>query len=296
MIMSGLKLAVVVAVVAYVMYMVVVDPVDYGSLKNMRVVVCGASAGIGEQIAYEYSKYGARIVITARRAELLEKVANNCIMLGAGDVHVVPLDLSSEISAEKLVNESVSLLGGIDVLILNHIVGYYGHWTSKSTRQLSLVEQMFKVNTLSYINIATYSLSHLEQSKGRIVVVSSFAGKMGIPFVAPYSATKHALHGFFESLRHDLHYSHSNISVTVCTLGFIDTDSAKQRAGNVVKLVPLAKVDETAMAIIRGGVLRQREVYHPRSLALALYVRQFFPRVLDYIIRYVHDETAIVEQ
>ena len=294
--MSGIKIAVFLAVAAYIMYTVVVDPVDYASLKNTRVVVCGASTGIGEQIAYEYAKYGARLVITARRAEILEKVAEKCRQLGAGDVHVVPLDLSFEISAEKLVNESVSLLGGIDVVILNHIVGYYGHWTSKSTQQLSHVVQMFKVNTLSYINIATYALPHLEQSKGSIVVVSSFAGKIGIPFVAPYSATKHALHGFFESLRHDLRYSHSNISVTICVLGFIDTQSAKQRAGNVVKAVPMARVDETAIAIIRGGVLRQREVYYPRTLVLAQYIRQFFPRLLDYIIRYVHDEAAIVEQ
>ncbi|XP_062502140.1 hydroxysteroid 11-beta-dehydrogenase 1-like protein [Corticium candelabrum] len=293
--MSGIKIAAVVALSAYLIYTVIVDPVDYKALKGQRVVVCGASTGIGEQIAYEYSKLGARIVITARRAEVLKEVAAKCRELGAEEVYSIPLDLSLVESAERLINESVTLMRGIDILVLNHIMGYYAHWTSKSVEKLELAEKMFKVNTLSYINIATYALQHLEESGGSIVVVSSFAGKMGIPFTAPYSATKHALHGFFESLRHDLYYSKSNISVTICVLGFIDTESAIQRAGDTVK-VPLLSANETAVAIIRGGALRQREVYYPRSLVLALYVKQFFPRFLDSIMRYYHDENAIMNR
>lgn len=292
--MSGIKIAVVLALAAYLVYTVVVDPVDYAALKRHRVVVCGASTGIGEQIAYEYSKLGANVVITARRADALKTVAEKCKELGASDVHFIPLDLALQESAEQLMNKSVAIMGGIDVVILNHVFGFYGHWTSKSTEKLGLVEQMFRVNTLSYINIATFALPHLEESRGRLVVVSSFAGIVGIPFVAPYSATKHALHGFFESLRHDIYYSHSNISVTMCVIGFIDTEAAVQRAGNVVTL-PLASATETALAIIRGGALRQRDVYYPRSMVLALYIRQFFPRFLDSVIRYVHDETAVVE-
>jgi short-subunit dehydrogenase len=68
----------------------------------------------------------------------------------------------------------------------------------------------------------------LEASRGRLVVVSSAAGKLGLPRVAPYAATKHALHGFFDSLRHELREKASNVTVTMAVLGSIDTVSAKQ--------------------------------------------------------------------
>ena len=86
----------------------------------------------------------------------------------------------------------------------------------------------FDVNTFSFIALATAALPELEVSRGTIVAVSSMAGKMGLPAVAVYSGSKHALHGFFDSLRHDLINSGSNVSVTTAVLGSIDTNSARK--------------------------------------------------------------------
>ena len=97
-----------------------------------------------------------------------------------------------------------------------------------SQRQLAIVRQTFDVNTFSFMSLATAALPVLEATGGAIVVVSSMAGKMGLPAVAAYSSSKHALHGFFDSLRHDLANSRSNVSITTAILGSIDTESAKK--------------------------------------------------------------------
>ncbi|XP_065832980.1 hydroxysteroid 11-beta-dehydrogenase 1-like protein [Oscarella lobularis] len=281
-----------VALAVYVLY----DPNDYATLlAAKRVVVCGASTGIGEQLAYVYSTYGARLVITARRESMLQAVAAKCRQLGAASIDYVPLDLAESDSARILVDFAQSSMGGIDVVVLNHIIGYYAPWNAKSIAKLDFADKILRVNTWSYMSIATHALSALETSRGSLVVVSSFAGKVGAPFTEPYSASKHALHGFFDSLRHDLYFQKSNISITLCVLGNIDTETAMNRVGKVVTLEWLS-ANRTAEAIVKGGARREREIYYPVSLSFALYLHTFFPRLVDAIIHQVHDPSQFDKQ
>ncbi len=158
-------------------------------------------------------------------------------------------------------------LGGMDTLILNHIMnsgeaydsrGWLGAGGGDWQRQLAIVRQTFDVNTFSFMSLATAALPELEATGGAIVVVSSMAGKMGLPAVAAYSSSKHALHGFFDSLRHDLVNSRSNVSITIAVLGSIDTESAKKGTtlpdgSPALPNVVWSPADECAAAIARGG-------------------------------------------
>jgi corticosteroid 11-beta-dehydrogenase isozyme 1 len=115
-------------------------------------------------------------------------------------VHVIPGDLSSREASERVIATAIDAMGGLDYLVLNHITNSrYGLWTQQPNHDF--VEEMFDTNTLSYIWMANAALSTLQASGGQIVVVSSLAGYVGVPFTAVYAATKHALRGFFNALR-----------------------------------------------------------------------------------------------
>lgn len=256
---------------------------------GLRVVVFGASTGIGVEIAREYARHGAHLVLVARQEDVLKSVARQCEELGATGVHVLRADLSSRsgnmVAAERALG---ALSGHVDVVVLNHVLGWWGWWLSNSSATTSqhfdTVEQMFAVNTLSYIYLATLLLPALETSKGRLIVVSSGAGQMGLPKVSPYAATKHALHGFFDSLRLELQDKHIPVSLTLCVLGRIDTEVQRNNVGGAeLSHVPAANVTLTAQAIVTAGNERVRMLFYPPSQGLAIVsmLRPLFPALFD---------------
>lgn len=259
--------------------------------RHARVLVAGASTGIGEQLALRYARSGARLVLSARGKEALEAVAFACREAGAESVLVIAKDLSTDENSRALVDEAVAHLGGLDVVLLNHIKPYLRRWAVEGDKNdLDAMRTMFEVNTFSYIAIANYALRHLEASErgGRLGVVSSGAGKMGLPWVAPYAASKHALHGFFNSLRHDLPRQ-SNTSITLAVLGSIDTPRARANTDGVLSssTVTWHPSSDCASVIVDGVTARLRDVYYPHADMLAattLYA--FVPSLIDRIARY----------
>ena len=184
-------------------------------------------------------------------------------------------------------------MGTIDIIVLNHLMPYYGRWTADS--DLAKVPQYFAVNTISYINIATLLLPELQKTNGSIIVISSFTGVLGLPRVAPYSANKHALHGFFDSLRQDLALGdYKGISVTLFVLGFIDTENAAQiTKGTPVESVAREPVDECALAIVKGGATRKRQVYFPWYLSVVETLHYFFPKFVESIVQIASHEKPL---
>ena len=129
----------------------------------------------------------------------------------------------------------------VDVLILNHVVGFYEDWGARIMRghsggsldaDLAFVDKIFQVNLLSYVYISSYALPALAATGGRIIAVGSAAGRQGLPRVAPYSASKHAVFGYFDSLRQDLVASEDpglrGVSITTGVLGSFDTETARE--------------------------------------------------------------------
>lgn len=254
---------------------------DPESLKGVRVLVTGASTGIGEQVAYHYARFGAQLVITARREHVLQQVAEKCLSLGAQKALYISADMSSDSDPDLVVSFALDQLGGLDHLILNHIgPSPFSMWDG----DVAHIRWIMKVNFFSYVQMAWRSLPALEQSGGSLVVVSSLLGKMPSPFVAPYSSTKFALNGFFGSLQHELAMKKSNVSLSICTLGLIDTDNAMEKVKGKTE-VPAYPASEAALNVVIAGATRQPEVFYPWFTYIISVVKDWCPCITNYSIR-----------
>lgn len=244
-------------------------------------MVTGASTGIGEQIAYHYARFGAQIVITARREKVLQQVVEKCLSLGAQKAFYMAADMAIETDPEKVVDFAVEKLGGLDYLVLNHIgPSPFAMWDG----DVEHTRWLMQVNFFSYVQMAWKALASLEQSKGSLVIVSSLLGKMPSPFVAPYTSTKFALNGFFGALYHELAMKRSNVSISLCTLGLIDTESAMEKVRGVTS-VPAYPASEAALNIVITGATRQQELFYPWFTYVASVIKDWFPSITNYIIQ-----------
>ncbi|XP_023773755.1 corticosteroid 11-beta-dehydrogenase isozyme 1-like, partial [Cyanistes caeruleus] len=158
------------------------------------------------------------------------QVVRRCLELGAASARFVSGTMEDTAFAQHVVREAQTSLGGLDMLILNHVgASYFGFFDG----DVEHVRKLLEINFLSYVAMTTSALPMLKESEGSIVVVSSMAGKVGFPFTVPYSATKFALDGFFSSLRQEFTIQNINVSITLCILGFIDTG----KSSSVVSLL-----------------------------------------------------------
>ncbi|KAK2526497.1 hypothetical protein Q9233_008267 [Columba guinea] len=241
-------------------------------LKGKRVIVTGASTGIGEQMAYHLARMGSHVFITARTEAKLQKVN------GKLSTHTC----MSTVLHTQIHEGQSHTAGGLDMLILNHVgASYFGYFNG----DVGHVRKLLEINFLSYVAMATSALPMLKESGGSIVVVSSMAGKVGFPFTVPYSATKFALDGFFSSLRQEFAIQNVNVSITLCILGFIDTDSAVRAAADVLLVAPAPR-EECALEILQGAALRRRELYYRYGgTRLPLLLRDWAAELLDYLVR-----------
>ncbi|MBL8156651.1 MAG: SDR family NAD(P)-dependent oxidoreductase, partial [Anaerolineae bacterium] len=174
------------------------------------VLLTGASSGIGEQIAYQLAEQGARLMLTARRADRLAAVAQVCQSRGAQTTFLA-LDLTDPAAAERLVNETVQHYGRIDMLLYNAGGGHPGRFDALPN--LESIQTEIALNYLGLIACVHHALPHLKQTRGRLVAVASFGGLMALSGSAGYNAAKHALRGFLNTLRVELRGT--GISVTV---------------------------------------------------------------------------------
>ncbi|XP_009894596.1 11-beta-hydroxysteroid dehydrogenase 1 [Dryobates pubescens] len=251
-------------------------------LRGKRVIVTGASSGIGEQMAYHLARMEAHLLLTARTEAKLQKVVEQCLKLGAASASYVSGSMEDTTFAEMVVREAENTWGGLDMLILNHIGRTYFNYFDGDVEH---VRKLLETNFLSYVAMTVTALPMLKESEGSIVVVSSTAGKTGTPFAAPYSATKFALDGFFSSLRNEFIMEKVNVSITLCILGYINTESAVQAVSHIIQGTPAPKED-CALQIIRGAALRQRELhYPPRLVGILLLLRALAPDFLDSLTR-----------
>ncbi|KAM9520395.1 11-beta-hydroxysteroid dehydrogenase 1-like [Guaruba guarouba] len=251
-------------------------------LRGKRVIVTGASSGIGEQMAYHLARMEAHLLLTARTEAKLQKVVRRCLELGAASARYVSGSMEDTTLPDVVVKEAENTWGGLDMLILNHIgYSYFNYFDG----DVGHVRKLLEINFLSYVAMTVSALPMLKESDGSIVVLSSMAGRIGTPFIAPYTATKFALEGFFSSLRQEFIMENVNVSVTLCVLGYIDTENAVQAVSHAVRDKPAPK-EECALEIIKSGALRQRELhYPPRLVGNLLLLQAIAPDFLDSLIR-----------
>jgi short-subunit dehydrogenase len=228
---------------------------------GLVVVVTGASQGIGKAICLELARQRPKLVLAARDEAALERVAAACSAAGA-ETLVVPTDVTFEAACRRLVERAALRFGGIDMLVANAGMSMWSRLGE--VEDLGLYERLFRLNVLGCVYPTYYALPHLKRSKGRIVGVSSVAGLNGVPTRTGYSATKHALFGFFDSLRIEL--KDDGVSVTVAAPDFVVSEIHRRAAGPDGKPLgespmqegKIMSAEECARRIVRAAARRDR--------------------------------------
>ena len=187
-----------------------------GAFTDRVVLITGASRGIGAELARQFATAGARVALTSRDGVRLAHVAGECRQRGA-EVLVVTGDVGVESDCQRVIEATVAHFGRLDVLVNNAGLGASGPFADVS--DMTIFEQLMRVNYLGSVWCTAHALPHLRQAHGRIVAISSLAGLTGVPKRTAYAATKHAVAGFFDSLRIEL--AGSGVSVTVIYPGFV---------------------------------------------------------------------------
>jgi dehydrogenase/reductase SDR family member 7B len=186
--------------------------------NNKVIWITGASSGIGEALAYAFSFRGAKLILSSRRPEELERVKQTCKF--PENVFILPLDLSEIPSLEAKTTEAIACFGQIDIMMHN---GGISQRSLVIETNLDVHRRVMELDYFSYVVITKALLPHFTKRKtGHFVVTSSIMGKIGTPMRSAYAAAKHALHGFFDCLRAEV--SADNIKVTILTPGYIRTN------------------------------------------------------------------------
>ncbi len=223
-------------------------------LKGKRIIITGASKGIGRACALMLAEKGCRLVLTARTRPLLEEVADGVCRRG-GEAHSLTLDMSLEKDIREMVNETVRLLGGIDVLINNAGLGIFKPIAETSTEEW---DTMFNLNMRGLFIATREALPHLRKAGESFVVnVASLAGKNPIPGGAGYAATKHAVMGFTKSLM--LEERKNGLRTLAICPGSVDTPFFDRHRDmlNDDKRKRILKANDVASAIVHALELPQ---------------------------------------
>jgi short-subunit dehydrogenase len=257
-------------------------------MQKNTIWITGASSGIGEALAYEYSRQGHQLPLSARRQEELERVKAACA--DPYRVDILPLDLAHTDELGAKADEAIQKLGTIDILINN---GGISQRSLIIDTDLAVDRRVMEVNYFGTIALTRAVLPHMvARKKGQIVVVTSAVGIISTRFRSGYAASKHALHGFFDTLRIE-HYE-DNISVTIVCPGFIHTpitmhaltaDGSPQQKMDEVTAKGMAP-EVFARKMVRAVARKKEEVYIGGAKEkLAIYLKRYWPALFSRIIR-----------
>lgn len=257
------------------------------SFAGKVVWITGASSGIGKSLALAFHRAGAKLILSARRTEALDEVRWEC---GTGaDVRVLPLDLSDLEELPVRVETALGYFGHVDCMV--HNAGVALRDTAIHT-DLDVDQRIMATNFFGPVTITKALLPPmLQRGGGQFVVVGSLSGKYGGPLLSSYAASKHALHGFFESLRAEVHSD--NIRITFVIPGFIRTPIATQAlTGDGSTFGRTLDVhergmdpDECAERILRAAERGKRETLVGGLEVYSVAMHRFFPGTFETLIR-----------
>ncbi|MFM9944398.1 MAG: SDR family oxidoreductase [Bacteroidia bacterium] len=249
-------------------------------LNNKTIWITGASSGIGEALALQYAPLGYNLILSARRKTELEKVAEQCQVLGA-TCYVLPLDLADIKSPANLVNEAIAFTGKIDVLINNGGVSQRGLAAETS---IEVVRKIMEVNFFGHVALSSSLLPHfIKAGGGQFAVLSSLTGKFGYGLRSTYAASKHALHGYFESLA--IENFKNNVHVTMICPGRILTNislnaiTANGSAQNAMDDGQRYGIPAEVCAniIIKAIAKKKREILIGKKDKVMVFFKRFWP-------------------
>ncbi|MBU2873496.1 SDR family oxidoreductase [Marinobacter salexigens] len=256
-------------------------------MTDRTIWITGASSGIGEALAVRFAQEGARLVLSARRQSELERVAERCRDngLSADQVLVLPMDVTNWEALPGAVQTVLNQFGQVDLLINN--AGLSQRSLCVET-EMSVYRQLMEVDVMGQIALTKAVLPHmLERGVGHIAVTASVAGKVGAPLRTGYCAAKHAVMGFFDSLRTEVEGQGVHISTIVP--GFIRTDIARSALAGDGKASDLKDddiengmdVNDCAEVVVKGLNAKKREIPVGKGKEMAaLWLKRLAPEVL----------------
>ena len=253
-------------------------------MKGRRIILTGASEGIGRALALVLAARGARVALAARDRARLESLAQECRGRG-GEALAIPTDVTSQQDLEWLVAESVKSFGGIDTVVHNAGITMWSRFDALT--DFSIFERLMEVNYLAAVRLTSLSLPHLRQSRGLIVAVASLAGLTGVPERSGYAASKHAMVGFFDSLRIEL--AGTGVDVSVIAPDFVVSEIHKRAIGadgeplgaSPMMQTKIMTAEECATRIARAMEKRQRLLLMSARGRWGRWLKLLAPKVID---------------
>lgn len=251
--------------------------------------ITGASSGIGEELAYQLAAKKARLILSARRASELERVREQCRVY-TPDVAVLPLDLLENDQLPALAQQAEALFGRVDVFI------HSGGISQRDSMLNTIPEAEARIMQVNFTSAVTLTRAllpgMLSRQEGRIVLMSSVAGKIGVPNRTTYCASKHALIGYFDALRAELAIAKAPIHLHIMVPGFIRTNislHAVRGDGQPQGVMDPGQdhgmpVEVCVRKMIRGMERNKKEILIGGKEILMTYFRRFVPGLYYYLI------------
>lgn len=244
--------------------------------------ITGASSGIGEELAKQLSKENAKLILSARRYEELQRVQQNCLK-ATNDVAILTIDLNDKTSLEAKAIEAIKIFGRIDILINSG--GISQRSLAMETNE-QVEERIMQINYFSSVALSKAVLPQMEKNGfGHLVLISSITGKIGVPSRSSYCASKHALIGYFDALRAELRIKKSPVNINIIMPGYIHTNismNAVKGDGNNQGIMDKGQakgmpVEDCVKQIINAIRKNKKEVLIGRKELLMAYFRRFIP-------------------
>ncbi|KAM7280624.1 hypothetical protein ACFE04_007758 [Oxalis oulophora] len=260
-------------------------------MEDKVVVITGASSGIGEQIAYEYAKRKANLVLVARRDNRLWGISERAGYLGAKHVMIITADVVKEDDCRRFINETVNFYGRVDHLVNTTSLGHTFYF--EEVADSSVFPHLLDINFWGNVYPTLAALPHLHRNKGRVVVNASVESWLPLPRMSLYAAAKAALVNFYETLRFEMN---DEVGLTMATHGWIGSEMAhgkftlqdgaemqwkEEREVNASG----GPVEEFARLIVSGACQGNPYVKYPSWYDVFLLYRVFAPNVLNWSLR-----------
>jgi NAD(P)-dependent dehydrogenase (short-subunit alcohol dehydrogenase family) len=245
------------------------------SLAGKVVIITGASSGVGEAAARTFALRGATVVLAARSAAKLTKLAKSLKGLA------IPTDITRRADLEALLERTLAAFGRIDVLVNNAAANARG---SLDTLEPAAIETVLDTNLKAPMLLTRLALPHLKKTRGVVVNVASIAGHVPLPHESPYCASKWGLRGFTFAVNEEMR--DAGVSLCVVSPGPIATPFVLDDLEHVPDLVlsqPMLTPEEVADAIVACAIDRQRERALPASTVALAKVMSTFPSMQDLV-------------
>ena len=249
--------------------------------KDKIVLITGASSGIGKETAIQFAKKGSKVILVARRKQKLEQIADDLKKSNISTL-ICECDVSDKLQVEKMSKLVLEKYGSIDILVNNAGFAIYGSVFDLTTEE---IESQMATNYFGMIYcIKNFLPSMLEKKSGHIINVASVAASFGLPGIASYCASKFAMLGFSEGLKHEL--KGTGIGITVVSpimvrTNFFDHPSFKK----MPKYSSTSLSDKTvAKAILRAANSPRLEIIVPSVVRGAVWLKNTFPYLINPIL------------